>query len=517
VNRYEKQKAAIERAIAEKITEYQAVYAKADEEDREPSQDERLDIEGCLKRIEILKKERSEADANIDQMRRVEELGRDLGPAIPGNTSGGGVSMRVESEPQDRVFRSAQKSLGDAFIESKGYKDAINDYRSSGGRFREGFSTGAVTLDMKGTLLEGAAGGGGALAATVPQVIPGAVETLFQKLTFADLVLGGQASTNSVRYVVEGTATSGAAGVAEGGTKPESTVGLTTTDEPIKKIATLLPVSEEMLEDAPAIQSYINGRLSLFVRIEEERQLLRGTSGGNEVQGMLTTRNVPVFGTASAAAGDDFATKIFKAANSMRGSAFVEPEWVVMHPSDWQTIRLAKDGAGGFASTPESTALDRGRSRKIPGWLAAWWPPVYPAVAGGCRLRFDMRFVPDSTGNHHPSPGDGPQGSTIRRTDGFYVFQGTDRHGRYVCCACCACRCCWPCRSGSGWSGQRVREGSFERQPDHVAAERFGSDRRGGVRRRRQRSERAVGQGRCELSGEVERVPVRVGFASLIL
>jgi hypothetical protein len=101
------------------------------------------------------------------------------------------------------------------------------------------------------------------------------------------------------------------------------------------------------LEDAPAIQSYINGRLSLFVRIEEERQLLRGTSGGNEVQGMLTTRNVPVFGTASAAAGDDFATKIFKAANSMRGSAFVEPEWVVMHPSDWQTIRLAKDGAGG--------------------------------------------------------------------------------------------------------------------------------------------------------------------------
>jgi HK97 family phage major capsid protein len=347
VNRYEKQKAAIERAIAEKITEYQAVYAKADEEDREPSQDERLDIEGCLKRIEILKKERSEADANIDQMRRVEELGRDLGPAIPGNTGGGGVSMRVESEPQDRVFRSAQKSLGDAFIESKGYKDAINDYRSSGGRFREGFSTGAVTLDMKGTLLEGAAGGGGALAATVPQVIPGAVETLFQKLTFADLVLGGQASTNSVRYVVEGTATSGAAGVAEGGTKPESTVGLTTTDEPIKKIATLLPVSEEMLEDAPAIQSYINGRLSLFVRIEEERQLLRGTSGGNEVQGMLTTRNVPVFGTASAAAGDDFATKIFKAANSMRGSAFVEPEWVVMHPSDWQTIRLAKDGAGG--------------------------------------------------------------------------------------------------------------------------------------------------------------------------
>jgi HK97 family phage major capsid protein len=75
------------------------------------------------------------------------------------------------------------------------------------------------------------------------------------------------------------------------GTKPESTLGLTTTDEPIKKIATMLPVSEEMLEDAPAIQSYINGRLGLFVRLEEERQLIRGTSGGNEVQGLLTSRS----------------------------------------------------------------------------------------------------------------------------------------------------------------------------------------------------------------------------------
>jgi HK97 family phage major capsid protein len=343
MNRYEKQKAAVEKAIAEKIAEYQSVYKKADEEDRDPTQDERLEIESCLKRIEILKKERSEADANIDQMKRVEELGRDLGPAVPHSTS----HVSVESEPQDRVFRTAQKSLGEAFIQSKGYKDAIDEYRSSGGRFREGFSTGAVTMESKGTLLEGAGGGGGALAATVPQVVPGVVESLFQRLTFADLVLQGQASTNSIRYVIEGTATSGAAGVAEGGTKPESALGLITTDEPIKKIATLLPVSEEMLEDAPAIQSYINGRLALFVRIEEERQLLRGTSGGNEVQGILTTRNVPVFGTASAAAGDDLATKVFKAANSMRGSAFVEPEWVVMHPTDWQNIRLLKDGAGG--------------------------------------------------------------------------------------------------------------------------------------------------------------------------
>ena len=100
-----------------------------------------------------------------------------------------------------------------------------------------------------------------------------------------------------------------------------------------------------MLEDAPAIQSYINGRLMLFIQIEEERQLCRGTSGGNEVQGFLTSRSVPVYTGGTA---DNKAIQVFKALNSMRGSAFVEPEWIIMHPTDYQIVRLLTDTAGQF-------------------------------------------------------------------------------------------------------------------------------------------------------------------------
>jgi HK97 family phage major capsid protein len=340
MNRYEKEKLALEKAIGEKIDEYQAIYKKAEDEDRKPSDDERLEIESCLKRIEVLKKERGEAEANIEQMKRVQDLGREIGPSI---------DARVMSEPHDRMNHAIQsytaKTIGEQFTDSAGYKAAVDAYKSAG-RLPSGFSTGAVGLEAKGTLLEGAGGGGGALAATVPQVVPGVVDRLFQQLTIADLLLTGQASTNSLRYVVEGTATSGAAGVAEAGLKPESALGLTTADEPIKKIATILPVSEEMLEDAPAIQSYINGRLTLFVRIEEERQILRGTSGGNEVQGILTGRGVPVYAGGTAAGNK--AEQLFKAMNGMRGSAFLEPEWVVVNPTDWQDMRLLKDSAGQF-------------------------------------------------------------------------------------------------------------------------------------------------------------------------
>jgi HK97 family phage major capsid protein len=374
MNRYEQKVKAVETAMLDRVEQYKAIYSKADEDNRDPSTEERLEIEGHLKAIETLKVEKAEAEANLKTIQDVEDIGRKLGPALP--------SMAVKSEPQDRVFNGLQqnKTLGEMFTDSSGYKAAVNMYRETG-RLAQGFSTGAVALEAKGTLLEGAGGGGGPIAAPVPQVIPGVVEKLFQRLTFADLLLSGQVSVNSFRYVVEGTATSGAAGVAEGGLKPQSTLGLTTTDEPIKKIATSLKISDEMIEDAPAIQSYINGRLTLFVRIEEERQLIRGTSGGNEVQGLLTSRSVPVYAGGTAAGNK--AVQLFKAMNGQRGSAFVEPEWIAIHPTDWQDIRLATDTAGQFfGGGPFQGPYGNGSNLDASNQLFAaadvlWQKPVY--------------------------------------------------------------------------------------------------------------------------------------------
>ena len=349
MNRYEIKKKSIDEAMREHVATIQGMYKTAkDDGNRELSDDERLEVETHVKSIETLKSEKAEVEENIKTLQRVDDIGREIGPALPQNGE-----VRVLSDPTDRmfaqlnagVFQQAQKSVGEQFVDSAGYKQIVQEYKSTG-RLREGFSTGPISIQTKGTLGEGGSGnfiGGGGLI-PVPQVVPGVVEKLFQPLTIADLLMTGQAASNSLRYVVEGTATSGAAGVAEGGTKPESTVGFITTDEPIKKIATILPVSEEMLEDGPAVQSYINGRLSLFVRIEEERQLFRG-AGTNELVGLFG-RSAPLYQRSGTV--DNTAVQLFKALNSMRGSAFIEPEWIAMHPNDWQTLRLLTDNAGQF-------------------------------------------------------------------------------------------------------------------------------------------------------------------------
>jgi HK97 family phage major capsid protein len=221
---------------------------------------------------------------------------------------------------------------GDRFIASEGYKSI----RDSSSRPQD-WSSGVVEvsrtspLEMKGTLLETGAGGpGGGLIP--PAYQPGIVSKLFEPLGVSDVFGSSQ--------------TTAAAGVAEGGVKPESNLAYSEIVEPIKKIATVLPISDEFLEDAPSIQSYLNERLGLFVRIEEERQLLRG-NGTNELIGLFNRSGAQAINTYTKLGTDDNAVALARVLANTRGSANVQPDTIILHPTNWLTTRLMRDGTGG--------------------------------------------------------------------------------------------------------------------------------------------------------------------------
>ncbi|MEK6250664.1 MAG: phage major capsid protein [Actinomycetota bacterium] len=261
------------------------VFDRADEEGRALSYQERQRVEGFLKRAKAAK--------DVDD--RVREIDGDLGE------SGRGVGGNAFGGP------------GDLFVKSEGFK-SIQDPDSRS----QSWSTGAVDvgfLSKAGTLLESGQGAG---LIPAPQVLPGAVTTLFETLSVASLFASGVATTSSVRYVNEGTAVSGAAGVAEGGAKPPSDLTYSTVDEPVKKIATSLTVSDELLDDVSNVSQFVNGRLSLFVRIEEERQLLRGT-GTNELVGILG-RSINTYSRGTV---DNNAACLAKVIANTRGSSFL--------------------------------------------------------------------------------------------------------------------------------------------------------------------------------------------------
>ena len=331
----EKNLVAVDQELVRLSNEIQDIWAKAEEEERETTSDERGDVEKHLKAIEHLKEKKADVEANIDTEKRVQDISRKLGPPDTNGNKGVILEEGIDS------IRSARqvKSIGEQFVESEGYKTLLERVKSGNG-LQQGASTGKVEVKA-GTLLETAQGAG---LIPVPQVVPGNVEKLFERLTVADLIPSGQASSNSLRYVVEGTATSSAAAVAEGAAKPASDLALSTVDEPVQKIATILTVSDEMLEDANAVQSYVNARLSLFVKIEEEEQLLSGNGTSPNISGFLD-RSINTYGAGTV---DNNAVAMFKAMNGTRGSSFLEPDGIVMNPANWQATRLLTDSAGQF-------------------------------------------------------------------------------------------------------------------------------------------------------------------------
>jgi HK97 family phage major capsid protein len=326
---------ATEDELVRYSSEIQAIWKKAEDEEREPSEDERADVESKMKACETLKAQKADLEATIKVEEDVISHSKSINPDVPER-----VVVGESHEPETPMV----KSLGEQFVESKQYESTFAK-GAPGGQW----STGEVKLDAKGTLLSGGTVAG---AASPYDYQAGIVETLFQRLTVADLLASGATTSPQVRYNKETAATSGAAGVAEGEAKPESNLTFTEVTEPVKKIATILPVSEEMLEDSAQIEAYINQRLSLFIKIKEENSLLRGL-GTNDLQGIIGRAGVNTFKAGTATTMVDH---IFNIANATRGSSFLEPDGIVLNPTEWAKVRLSKDannqyyGGGPFFS-----------------------------------------------------------------------------------------------------------------------------------------------------------------------
>lgn len=239
----------------------------------------------------------------------------------------------------------AARTAGQIFTDSDEYK------AFSSGNIMPGKSVG-VEMKAITSLTTDADGSAGDLVRTervqgMMQMIPD------RRMTVRDLLAPGTTNSNAIEYVQETGFTNAAAMVAEGTTKPESSMKFDLKSAPVRKIAHWMLASSEILMDAAGLRSMIDYRLRYGLEFVEEAQLLNGDGTGQNLLGLI-----PQATAYSAAFTPTAATAIdtMRLAQLQAALAEYPATGHVMHPTDWARVELTKDAEGRYIiGNPQGT------------------------------------------------------------------------------------------------------------------------------------------------------------------
>lgn len=157
-----------------------------------------------------------------------------------------------------------------------------------------------------------------------------------------DIIPTGTTDSAAVVYMEETTYTQAAAEAAEGGTYAESAFALTERTSTVRKIAHFIPVTDEQLEDEAQASGYLDRNLRKGLTERLALQVLVGNGTAPNLSGILDRSGIQT----QAKGTDPVPDAIHKALTLVRVDGDGQPNAVVLHPNDWQGIRLLRTTDG---------------------------------------------------------------------------------------------------------------------------------------------------------------------------
>ena len=259
----------------------------------------------------------------------------------------GGATTRL-TELEKRAAREKEhgadegpKGLGDHLVASDKFTSMDKN-----GAFRGSIRVGVEHADITSANTTVGAGRSVGTSLVPGQRLPGIIAPPQRQLTVRDLIAGGQTSSNSVEYVKETGFTNNAAPVAETTLKPKSDITFDLTSTPVRTIAHTFKASRQIMDDAPALASYINARGTYGLKFVEEAQLLNGDGTGQNLNGILP--QATAFAPAITDIDNETAIDRLRLAILQAILAEYPASGFVLHPTDWARIELTKDLGGNY-------------------------------------------------------------------------------------------------------------------------------------------------------------------------
>lgn len=241
------------------------------------------------------------------------------------------------------------KSVGQIVLENDEVKSLIST----------GKGKAQVKIDTKTVL--SAAGTWGATASRSTSLVAAdrAAMVLLpdRRMTVRDLITPGQTASNAIEYPVETVFTNNAAVVAENTRKPESNITFDMRSTTVRTIAHFIKASRQILDDAPMLQTTIDGRLRYGIELAEEAELLYGDGTGQHLLGIIPQATAY---TAAFAPTGLTGLDILRLAALQASLALYPATGFVIHPTDWARIELTKDTQGRYlVGDPQANPLNR--------------------------------------------------------------------------------------------------------------------------------------------------------------
>ncbi|BBY08172.1 phage major capsid protein [Mycobacterium noviomagense] len=235
---------------------------------------------------------------------------------------------------------------------------------AKGGGVEQAWMAGITT---KSAVFESNISGG--LSGNLPAIqTPYAVGLGYEPTRIAALLPGASMPGPSAAWLSHTANTAEAAGVAEGGTKGD--IGPTITENQVKpqKIAGLVSTSLEAWQDTSAygeaaLSSWLPQELTRSLINSESAFLLTATTGSSNSYGGPTNATfnglLMQSGTLSRAVGSDTPLDAMNKAyiDVRTGSAYAEPDLVIMHPATWGALRREKSSFGTYILDQETGPL----------------------------------------------------------------------------------------------------------------------------------------------------------------
>jgi HK97 family phage major capsid protein len=315
-------------------------FAKKGGEVNRPDSDE-------FKQAEDIHKEYAEKSEELAEKQRV----RDGIFAMLGSGPAPAVTQPHDSQGKQAsgVILPEGKSLADRVADSPEYKSLLesgalnSDHRGFTAKLAD------MTLGEVKALITGASDTSGGAFVDADRV--GYVAQPRRRRSVLDLITTGSTSSDVVTFARQTAYTNAAAEVAEAtasdtGTKPEATIAFENVTAPVSTIAHWVPATRQALSDVMQLRTLIESQLRYGLEYRLEAQVVNGNGSAPNLRGILQTSNI----LTQAKSTDSVTDAIHKAITQIR-LAFIEPNGVALHPTDWQLVRLSRDGGGSVAGT----------------------------------------------------------------------------------------------------------------------------------------------------------------------